>query len=216
MANPPYKYVLFDWDGTLLNSLPSWIAATRLALGKHNLGHLTDTVIARDIVNNLGRIHEQYPEVDSEVFRQQVLDDDHVINIHLSALHEGVEDTLKFLKKKHIPMGIVTTSDSDKLRNALSHHSLEQYFDILIAHQDVVNLKPHPEPVLKAIEKLKAVTGSTLYVGDSHHDTHAGRAAGVTTAIYYPTAGYYDQTFYDESGADYILRKLDEILVLCT
>lgn len=215
MANTPFKYLLFDWDGTLLNSLPSWILGARSVLKKYDLDTLSDRDIALHVINNLHRVHEYYPTVDSVTFRDEVLDVDCVVNLHLSPLHEGVEDTLAFLKKKNIPMGIVTTSDRQRLQNSLAHHKLEKYFDILIAQEDVTNLKPHPEPILKGIEKLQAVAASTIYIGDSLHDVHAGRSAGIRTALHFPLLSYYDESFYDESGADYILRQLDEIHRLC-
>lgn len=208
-----YKYILFDWDGTLLNSIPTWIKGVREVLPKYNLSHLTDYEIVKNIISDLEHNRGNYPIPDLGVFKNEVYKTDAIINTHLSVLHDEAEELLKYLRNKSIPIGIATMSKRYVLENALAHHNLSHYFDTLITVDDVTNRKPHPEPIFKALEGMGADKPFTLYVGDTIHDTNAGRAAGVKTALYFPKISerYYDKSYSKDADADYILTALKEL-----
>ena len=59
---------------------------------------------------------------------------------------------------------------------------MNHYFDVLVGFDDIAEQKPHPAPVLAALERLGVDAAGALFVGDSPHDIRAGRAAGVRTA----------------------------------
>ncbi|MGH7675588.1 MAG: HAD-IA family hydrolase, partial [Gemmatimonadales bacterium] len=69
--------------------------------------------------------------------------------------------------------------------------------------------KPHPEPVLKAIERLGAAADETVFIGDSRHDIECGRAAGVKTAAV--LWGPFDRAHLESTEPDYWLERPEEI-----
>src|SRR5690606_21905141 len=77
--------------------------------------------------------------------------------------------------------GLVTSKNNAGARRGLTLVGLGEAMKVVIGADDVTRHKPHPEPVLKALEHLGADPRETVYIGDSHHDIESGRGAGVHT-----------------------------------
>jgi pyrophosphatase PpaX len=88
--------------------------------------------------------------------------------------------------------------------------AMAELFDVIIAADDVANHKPHPEPLLKALEKFDALPHEAIYVGDSIHDIAAGRAAQIATAA--AAWGPFPRTELEELKPDYLLDEPRELL----
>jgi pyrophosphatase PpaX len=86
---------------------------------------------------------------------------------------------------------------------------LSDVFDAVVGSDDVTHPKPHPEPVLRAIELLGADPASTVFIGDSRHDLECGRAAGVRTAAV--LWGPFDRAHLDDLAPDYWLTTPDDL-----
>ncbi|NUN11458.1 HAD-IA family hydrolase [Candidatus Micrarchaeota archaeon] len=121
-----------------------------------------------------------------------------------------VIDTLSFLKEKGFKTGIVTGRGKTSTNEILNYYNLTNYFDCIITPEDTLNYKPHPEPVLKALELLGGEATSSFFVGDSETDIQAGKAAGVKTIAAAYTAG----TSLNALGPDYIIDSLKELKIL--
>lgn len=109
------------------------------------------------------------------------------------SLIPGVKETLEYLRSHHLRMGIVSTGYIERLVKILEAQNLSDYFEVLIGKEDVQNQKPSPEPIEKALEKLKEQPGKVLYMGDHQVDVESGQAAGTGTiffAINKPYAEY--------------------------
>jgi pyrophosphatase PpaX len=78
--------------------------------------------------------------------------------------------------------GLVTSKQRGGAERGLKFLGLEGAMDVVVAADDVTNPKPHPEPVLIALDRLGAPADGAVYVGDSVHDMECGRGAGVATA----------------------------------
>src|SRR6266550_4430384 len=96
----------------------------------------------------------------------------------------------------------------DEMRG-LRVSGLDEAFDIVIGCDDVTHSKPHPEPVLKAVEELGVQKKSTVFVGDSRHDMESGRAAGVKTAAV--LWGPCDRAHLEDLAPDYWLEKPQDL-----
>jgi pyrophosphatase PpaX len=94
----------------------------------------------------------------------------------------GIQEAIHVLMGRGLKLGVVTSKARRGLERGLSTCGLEGIFQALVSMDDVERYKPEPEPVLKALEILRAERDSTVFVGDSPHDMAAGRAAGVMTA----------------------------------
>jgi len=80
-----------------------------------------------------------------------------------------------------VPLGLVTSKRRQGVERGLRHVDLEDCFAAIVAGDEVELAKPHPEPVLRALELLGVEPAAAIFVGDSPHDMASGRAAGVHT-----------------------------------
>ena len=107
---------------------------------------------------------------------------------------------------------VVTSKNRQGALRGLALVKLEEMMDVLVCADEVINPKPHPEPVEKAVELLGADPATTVYVGDSIHDMHSGRAAGVRTAA--ALWGPFGRGHLEGARPDYWLETPADLLTL--
>jgi HAD superfamily hydrolase (TIGR01549 family) len=90
-----------------------------------------------------------------------------------------MEDVLESLYEQGRRLGIVTAKRHRTVQLAFEYLPLARYFDTIVAGDDTTRHKPHPDPLLLALEQLAATPGDAAYVGDSPYDMQAAKAAGV-------------------------------------
>ncbi len=176
-----YPTVLFDLDGTLIDSGAIILASFR---------HATQTVLRREIPDaelaglvGGSNIHDQMRAIDAAQVEELV----RVYREHNEPLHdeleafEGIEHVLAELKREGRRLGIVTAKRRKTVELAFAVLPLERYFDVVVTSDLTERHKPHPEPVLTALERLGADRSDAAFVGDSPYDVAAGKAAGVFT-----------------------------------
>lgn len=199
--------VLFDLDGTLCDSAPDMAAAIDLtleAIGEQPVG--TETVrgwvgdgvgvlVERALTHARGRAPEQ-TELQTTVERFLVEYRDHLC-VH-SKLYPGVAPLLETLAGKQVPLGVVTNKPAAFTEPLLESLGVFHMFGSVISGDTCDERKPHPMPVLVALEELKATPAASVMVGDSPNDAIAARAAA--TGALLMTWGY-------NVGVD--LRSLD-------
>ncbi len=185
--------ILFDWDGTLAQTLEVWLQTFKEAYAKVGV-HPSD----KDISSRFG-IWDAY--IDLGVKPKDV--DEY--NQHLETVYErlekvelypGAEDTLKSLKEKGFKLGLVSTSTSKMLSSALSNNKIEHMFDVIISAGDTDKHKPDPAPLFIALERLGSEIKNTVFVGDSDKDTGAAQNAKVPLFLFAPPQHHL---FYDLS-----------------
>lgn len=213
------KAIFFDFDGTLVDTLPFCVNAYDQALQrigfKFDEKKIAQTCFGKKedfICNSLG-----VPEK-TELFAQTYFNA--VKELFKNApLFDNTMDTLNFIKSKGIKVIIITFAYRWYIDQMLKQYGLENYFDLVISRDDVKNPKPNPEAVLKAAEKLGIKPEDTIVVGDSKNDVLMGKSAGSKTVLF--TRKEYD-LFYDpeelkQTNPDNIvdeIYKLKEIIEL--
>lgn len=207
------KAVLFDFDGTLANTLPFYIKAYDAAL--RSVGFILDekgvakTCFGKNeylICKDLG-----IPEK-TEAFTQAYFSA--VKNLFkLAPLFDDTIEVLDFLKNHNIKIIVITFAYRWYIDQMMSQFQLKTYFDFIISADDVINPKPHPESVLRAIDKLSITAQETLVVGDSKSDILMGKAAGSKTVLF--THKEYDLFYsFDEltkTNPDFVVTNLSQI-----
>jgi pyrophosphatase PpaX len=93
----------------------------------------------------------------------------------------GIATCLTEFAERGWRLGIVTTKGREAALRHLQSQNLAHLFEVVVAGDQCVNLKPHPEPFLKALKSLGVDPAAAIGVGDSEHDIHSARAAGMTT-----------------------------------
>jgi pyrophosphatase PpaX len=206
-----YSTVLFDLDGTLIDSGEIILSSFR---------HATKTVLEREIPDEVlaaavggSNIYEQMRAFDEERAEELV----RVYREHNEPLHdelvafEGIERVLQRLKAERRQLGIVTAKRRRTVDLAFAILPLERYFDAVVTAEQTEHHKPHPEPVLTALDRLHAKPGEAAFVGDSPFDMGAGKAAGVfTVGVSWGKIHPVERLL--ETGADAVVHLPEELL----
>lgn len=126
------------------------------------------------------------------------------------SLFPNVKETLEELHKHGVKMGIVSAKMRDGVKLGLEVTNIKQYFDTIIAVDDVKNPKPHPEPVLKGMSNLASSPSNTIMVGDNYHDIESGKNAGTkTVAVSWSLKG---EKFLKQYNPTYIIEDMHDLL----
>ena len=207
-----FRVVLFDLDGTLIDSGPIILAsmqhATRTVLGRDiAYEELAATVGGQGLVSQMRALDPDRVEELVEVYKE-----------HNDPLHETLEafddllDLLPRLRDEGRRLGIVTAKRHRTVRLALDRFpELAEQFEVVVGYEDTERHKPEPDPVLFALERLGAAPAEAAYVGDSPFDIQAAKAAG-TFAVAVGWGGIHaDERLLDEAP-DAFVREPAELL----
>jgi pyrophosphatase PpaX len=174
-----FSVVLFDLDGTLIDSGPIILAS---------MHHAVQTVLGREIA-----AEELASTIGGQglVAQMQRLDPDRVddlveaYRLHNDPLHEtleafvGMVEILPRLKAEGRRLGIVTAKRHRTVSLAFDRFPwLDEQFDVVVAYEDTERHKPDPDPVLAAVDRFGVDASAAAYVGDSPFDIRAAKAAG--------------------------------------
>ena len=180
--------LLFDLDGTLLDSFPGIKASMAHAVAAHRQDlDLTEDAVGQVVDQMLLRVGVPLEDIMLETAGQDQQLATQLVQTYRSHNHSIVPDMplfagcieiLKKLRESGRTLGIVTSKSEHATRLSVESHDLEQYFSVIIARDHTQNHKPHPEPLQKAMQILNKEPGETAYVGDSVFDMEAARAAG--------------------------------------
>lgn len=180
--------VLFDLDGTLIDTAPDFIAVLQQMLAERHRPPVEREKIRAAVSQGSKAVvalgfADQFP-VDSAEFeatRQDFLQRYLARIADESRLFPGMDALLTDLEKRGIPWGIVTNKPSLYTHALLKALALDKRCQVAICPDMVTHTKPHPEPMLKAASTLNIQPKKCLYVGDHRRDIDAGKNAGMTT-----------------------------------
>jgi len=179
---PKSKIILFDLDGTLIDSTEAILESFSKAYEKCGGTKPADESIKELIGLPLDIMFVELGVDKDDAMRYVIAYKEHYRTIHtqktllLPKAKEAIELAYSFAT-----LGIVTTKTGQYSRELLEYFKLMKYFDVLIGREDVENPKPHPEPIFKALNLLNYSSESTAYmVGDSTADLLSAREAKIT------------------------------------
>ncbi len=215
-AAPRFAAVLFDLDGTLLDTAPDLGAAVNHVLQREGMAPLPDTVI-RHIASDgaLGLLkagfgEEQLARMDTPALRQALLD---YYAAHLyegTRPYQGMPEFIAWLNAQGIRWGIVTNKPAFLTEPLMAQVAELPHCGVIVSADTLPVRKPHPDPMFYACAQLGVEPAECLYVGDHIRDIEAGRAAGMRTAI--AGWGYMDPAEATaEWGADW---NFDDVAAL--
>jgi phosphoglycolate phosphatase len=213
-----YQCLLFDLDGTLVDSRADLINSVNLMLSEIGREMLPDSRVigfigegARRLVERALRATQNGEPQDSEIdaalkmfrrhYREHLLDHTRV--------YPEVEQTLSRLT--HVPKAVVTNKPYDFTVALLEGVGLIGHFDVIIGGDSLTERKPSPLMLVEAASRCRADASKCLMIGDSRVDIEAGRAARMKTCGYIP--GFRGRTELVEAGVDFVIERFGE---LCT
>ena len=210
MNNQPITTLLFDFDGTLLDTNDLIIQTFLSVLGKRYPGRFTK----EDCLHFIGPSLKQTFDSIDETLTDELIHEYRTLNIEmhddLVVAYDGVTETLKTLKDRGIKLAIVSTKKKDVINRGLKWMGIEGIFDVVIGLDDVLNPKPDPEPILLALTQLNASKEEAIMIGDNFHDIEGGQNAGVRTAGVAWTAK--GEEYLASFNPTYMLQHISELL----
>ena len=205
----PVRVVLFDIDGTLLDTREFILSAMEHALRTHGL-----PVLARaELASQVGRPLEViYGEMGVDAGLGAALVESHRSfqgeNLHLAAAFPGASETLGTLARAGLTLGAVTSRSRRTSVRTMELAGLAPYFDVIVSAEDAAALKPDPAPLLFALGRLGESHEHAAMVGDTRHDIEAGKALGMFTVG--ATYGFGGEGIR-ESGPDVVIGDIREL-----
>jgi len=198
--NPP-QGVLFDLDGTLLDTAPDLAAALNHVRTQQGLPRLSFAQIRPHVSHGsaaLIKIGGDAPQ-SGENFAafQQALLQVYAANVACETrLFEGMDLVLQELERRSRPWGVVTNKPRSLTTPLMRQLGLDRRAKIIVSGDTIAQKKPHPAPLLLAAGALGVAPHRCLYVGDAERDIVAGKAAGMqtVTALY----GYIAENEFPE------------------
>jgi len=203
------KLIIFDLDGTLVNSSVDITNALNYAIGPYGLEELTIagtiSLVGEGVTSLIGKLLGQSAAEQKDVVLKRFLDyySGHLTDFTLP--YPGVRETLEMLGDYR--KAVISNKRTDLSRRLLEDLGLSDYFEFIWGSDSVTEKKPSPVPVLEMLKKVGCGSDEAVIVGDSNFDVEAGRAAGVrTVAVSY---GFRDASLLKD--ADIIIDNMLEL-----
>jgi pyrophosphatase PpaX len=206
--------VLFDLDGTLIDSIRLILDSYHHTLAAHGVPPRTDEDWLRGVGTPLS---VQFAEWQDDLGKLEAMVATYrAYNLahhdRMVTVYPGVVAAIETIRAAGRRTGLVTSKNRQGALRGLTLVRLEAMMDVLVCADEVTNPKPHPEPVEMAVALLGADSATTVYVGDSIHDMVSGRAAGVRTAA--ALWGPFGREHLELATPDYWLETPADLLTL--
>ena len=207
-----FELVIFDLDGTLLDTAPDLYKALCDTLRDYNC----DIPPFEEFVKHIGGGAYGFlqPFLPPEKWEEALQKLRHYYLTRYVCCetkpYRGIEEVLKTLKGKGIKLAVATNKITEGAERVLSLTGLKEYFDLVVGRDLPKEHKPSPEHIFYITERLKVKPEKTLMVGDRSDDVIAAKRAGAKAA--YALWGYTEPL--DGFEPDYLLKHPEEILSL--
>lgn len=208
-----YKAILFDLDGTLIDTTPLIIESF-----KHTVtAHLQREFDPAEAIAFFGK-----PLRDAmEFLAPDKVDDlivtyrefNHANHDKLARSFSGITEVILKLHNAGLQLAIVTSKKKEMAIRGLTLFNMDKYFNVIIGLNETVRHKPHPEPVLAALQLLQLAPEDCLMIGDSPFDIRSAKSAGVKTAAVKWSAVPWETILLEKP--DYILYSIEDLLDIC-
>lgn len=204
----PITTLLFDWDGTVVDSAQLGLTAYEKAFAELGIpfDHETYRTVYSpnwlSVYEGLGLPKEHWQRAD-ELWTQ------HYGEL-TAGLIEGAGETLAQLREKGYRMGVVSSGNDRRVNREINELGLAGFFEVVICHEQISNRKPHPEGLEVAMRILGNMRNDVGYIGDTPEDIEMGKGAGVLTIGVrsdYPTSWKLES-----SQPDLLIESLTELL----
>jgi HAD superfamily hydrolase (TIGR01549 family) len=198
--------VLFDWDGTLLNSAESSYRCyvdLFAALGIHFDRQRFEQTYSPDWYRTylaVGLPKSRWAEADALWLDHYAREESHLV--------PGARETLLALREREVRQGLVTSGNRRRVDRELASLGVGGFFGAVVCDDEAGSRKPHPAPLLLALERLGVPASEAAYVGDSPEDIQMAQAAGVF-AVGVP-GGFPNRASLAAAGPDLLIPSLGE------
>ncbi len=199
------KIILFDLDGTLIDSTEAILESFYHSLNTHGeISEVTDTMITSQIGHPLQTMFAGVGIADANIeahvatYKLHYREISRAKTFMLPNAIEAIQEASQFAR-----LGIVTTKTGHYSRELMEHFGVMEYFEVLIGFENVTNPKPHPEPILTALEQMGRDKDNVWMIGDTRLDLEASVRAGIEAVGVLSGYDNYEQL----STFDFIIQE---------
>jgi len=201
-----YKYVVFDVDGTMIDTeaavMYSYQSIIFEKFGRHfsdeemlkGYGVPTPQALAKYGFTNIDKAMKDFYKYMIEGYAR-------------SSAFDGIFEVIDSLKAKNIPMGIVTSRCKYEIDVDVCLQGFINQFDSVVSSDDTTLHKPNPDPLLRVMELMNANPSETIYIGDTVFDGRCAKSAGIKFAL-----ALWGSNNAENIDADYYLKKPTDLL----
>ena len=204
---------LFDFDGTVVNSVPGIMATLEKTKAAMNVDFDLDyakSLIGTPLVSmGVQLCGENRASEFVDVYRREYFK----WGADKIYYFDGMKELLETLTQKGLTCAVVTSKRRDSLDANLDFLEGHKYFDILVSKESTDFFKPHPAPAEYALTALNAEPKQAVMIGDTHYDLECGRGAGARTIGV--TWGVEPREEIEKCNPDYIADTPEELLKIC-
>lgn len=213
------RAVLFDLDGTLIDSAPDLAASVNIVLGLHGFVPLALPAVIAMIGNGIRKLVERAFAASGIALSPAELDAayDEMMEVyggHLTVattLNDGARETMAALVQAGVALGVVTNKPQRLTETILDHFHLSDLVGAVVGGDAGFERKPAPDMLEAALERLGVAKGEAIMVGDSRADVESAKAAGIPAVV---VRGGYTTVLADDLGADRVIDRLPDLLAL--
>jgi len=209
----PLRVVLFDLDGTLLDTAPDMVGALNALRGEEGLAPLPYETVRAAVSHGAARVVKMgFPDADLEsaaALQRRFRDIYRGALSRGTRLFPGMDEVLETLARRRLKSGIVTNKPAWLTDPLLDELNLRARFECVVSGDTVAERKPHPLPLQHAAKLAGVAAGECIYVGDAERDVQAAHAAGMAALV--ANYGYVlpDEDSTAWGGDGYLDRPLD-------
>ena len=212
-----YEMIVFDLDGTLLDTLDDLWMAVNAALQKFSLPLRTKDEVRSFIGNGVLKLMQRAVGVERADFEEIFTEFKQYYGMHCAdntQPYAGIMPLLNTLKERGIKLAVLSNK-ADYAVKILAEEYFKGLFDVALGENEAAGIrkKPAPDSLLAVMQQFGVAKEKTLYVGDSEVDIQTAQNAGV--ACLSVTWGFKDEAFLVENGAEAFAREPYEILRFC-
>lgn len=204
------RAILFDLDGTLVDTIPLILSshryATKVVLGAALPADVLMAGVGRPLIDQMRSFHTE--RADELVAAYQEYNARH--HDEMIRRYPGVAEAVIELGRRGFLLGVVTSKARASALKGIESAGLAGAFGAVVALEDTTTHKPGPAPLLEAMARLGVAPNETAFVGDSPFDVMAGRAAHTATVAV--TWGPFDAGTLAEAGADRVIDRPEALL----
>jgi phosphoglycolate phosphatase len=183
----PLRAILFDLDGTLLDTAPDMVGALNALRREHGLATLPYEEVRPAVSHGAARVVKTgFPDAsadDAAALQRRFLEIYRGALSHGTRLFPGMEQVLDALARRRLKSGIITNKPAWLTEPLLDELGLRARFDCVVSGDTVAERKPHPMPLLHAARLADVSPGECVYVGDAERDVQAAHAAGMPALV---------------------------------
>lgn len=207
------KAILFDLDGTLVDSSEAIVSTVEKALESRGL-----KCESAEVVKMIGLpLEDIFSALKPNLSRNEVWQlvykyREYYMKHHLerTKIHSSTQVLLRTLRASGFKLGIITTKYKEPVMDVLSHFGISKLFDVIVTGYEVEKRKPAPDIVLEAAKRLGVTSKQCVVVGDSPVDVQAGKRAGAFTIAL--LSNTYNRRLLESTKPTVIIEELQAIL----